>query len=189
MSELLKNFETVISGEVDLKEYFSTERETLTYTVISHLPMDTLLKFRSALDGKSIEESYRVIGQVVHTKTKIPIPTLDVQLWDRDISVKGDDFLGSSLTDPEGKFEIFYSLKSAGIRDFPDLELRFFDPPQPAIVNDTKIQRVNLIEVVKGKKNVKTSTYDFGQIELDYYEYDEGYKDFPYCLPSSIRHE
>jgi hypothetical protein len=118
----------------------------------------------------------------------MPIANLELELWEQDpFGLK--DYLGSGVTDKQGNFEIFYDLKAAGFGDAPDLELRIFEPTQTVIADGNKIKRKNLIEVIKGDDNVTQEVYDFGSLQISYYEYDPDYRLFSYCLPNSIRHD
>ena len=186
----MSNFiQRILSGEVSLQEYADTEKERLVYELISHLPVSSLLKVREQLKGKVVNESYKVVGKITHADSTIPIPGLEVELWDRDLfGMK--DFLGSGITVQDGSFEIFYDPKAAGLGDDPDLELRIFDPTQTVVVEGKSIRRKNLIEVIKGADNVKEAVYNFGQLSISYYEYDPDYAQyFPYCVPKSIKHD
>jgi hypothetical protein len=185
MSNFIQN---ILADEASLEAYADTEKERLVFKLISILPVSSILKVRQQLREKVVNESYTAIGIIVHTETSIPIPGLELELWDRDLfGMK--DFLGSGVTAQDGSFKIFYDQKSAGLGDAPDLELRVFDPPQTAIVDGKVIQRKNLIEVIKGSDNVQSS-YDFGVLSIEYYEYDPEYaKFFPYCIPKSIKHD
>jgi hypothetical protein len=54
--------------------------------------------------------------------TKLPIE----QIWDRDIATP-DEWLGTAVTDSDGRFDIAYDPADAGFLDVPDLELRVID--------------------------------------------------------------
>jgi Lipoxygenase len=185
MSDLIQK---VITGEVSLKQYTDTELETLTYEVLTHLPLASILKLKANLKGREIEQSRKVIGRIVHPDSDISIAGLDIELWERDpFGLK--NYLGSGVSDKTGNFEIYYDPKAAGLGDAPDLELKILDAPQTAIVDGKTIKRKNLIEVIKGDDNVTTDVYDFGVIEISYYEYDPEYRLFSYALPKSIKHD
>lgn len=185
----MSNFiQSILSDEASLEAYADTEKELLVFKLISLLPVSSLLKVGQQLRGKVVNESYTVTGKIVHTESAIPIPNLDIELWDKDLfGMK--DFLGHGITGQDGSFEIFYDPKATGFGDAPDLEIRIFDPPQISIIDGKTVKRKNLIEVIKGPDNVKNA-YDFEQIAIDYYEYDQEYaKFFPYCVPKSIKHD
>lgn len=184
----MTNFiQRILNGEVSLEEYTKTERERLVYKILTNLPLSSILKIKQELKGNVISKSRRAFGQIVHRDSLVPIPNLGLELWDRDpFGLK--DYLGSGETDTTGKFEILYDPKSGGFGDAPDLELKIFDPPQTIFINGKKSQVRNLIEVKDGSENT-TDDYDFGVVQILYYEYDPQYPLFSYCLPDSIRHD
>ncbi|MFN6567021.1 phenylpyruvate tautomerase MIF-related protein [Dendronalium sp. ChiSLP03b] len=184
MSNLIQR---IIAGEVSLEEYTKTEKERLVYNILSDLPLDSLLKIKQELKGNVIAKSRRAFGKVVHRDSLIPIPNLSLELWDRD-PFGSKDYLGIGETDKTGQFEIFYNPKAGGFGDAPDLELRIFNPPQNVVIDSKKSEVRNLIEVKNGTDNV-TDDYDFGFVQILYYEYDPQYPLFSYSLPDSIRHD
>ncbi|BBD57400.1 hypothetical protein NIES2109_01660 [Nostoc sp. HK-01] len=180
----------IITGEVSLEEYSDTEKERLLYKLLSDLPSSSILKIKQFIKGSNhdtITKSQRAFGKIVHRDSLIPIPNLSLELWDRD-PFGGKDYLGSTETDESGNFEILYDPKLAGFGDLPDLQLKIFDPPQTVYIDGKKSQVRNLIEVKNGSDNV-IGDYDFGVVQILYYEYDSEYKLFPYSLPDSIRHD
>lgn len=186
----MSNFiQRILSSEVSLEEYANTEKERLVFLLISHLPVESLLTIREQLKGNVVSQSHKAVGKIVHSHSTIPIPSLEVELWDRDLfGMK--DCLGSDVTDEQGSFEIFYDPKAAGFSDSPDFELRIFDLFQTVIFEGKTITRRNLLEVIKGSENVEQEVYDFGQLEISYYEYDPDYAQFfPYCVPNTIKHD
>ncbi|WP_017314366.1 lipoxygenase family protein [Mastigocladopsis repens] len=185
MSDLIQR---IISGEVSLKQYTDTELERLTYKVLTNLPLSELLKLKAELKGKSIEQSRKVVGKIVHSDLKTPIPNLEVELWERD-PFGFKDYLANGVTDKTGNFAIYYDPKAGGFGDAPDLELRIFDPSQTAIIEGKTSKTRNLIEVIKGDENVTAEIYEFGVLPLSYYEYDPDYRLFSYALPKSIRND
>ncbi len=184
----MSNFiQRILAGEVSLEEYTKTEKERLVYKVLSELPLASILKIKQELKANVVAKSQRTFGKIVHCKSLIPIPNLSLELWDRDpFGLR--DYLGTGETDETGKFEIFYGPKAAGFGDSPDLELKIFDPTHTIFINGKKTQTKNLIEVKNGGDNV-TDDYDFGVVQILYYEYDPDYKLFSYSLPDSIRHD
>jgi hypothetical protein len=185
----MTNFiQSILSNEASLEAYADTEKELLVFKLISILPVSSILKVRQQLKEKVVSASYTAIGKIVHLESAIPIPGLELELWDRDLfGMK--DFLGTGITGQDGSFEIFYDPKAAGFGDDADLELRVFDPPQIVTVDGKIVKRKNLIEVIKGPDNVQ-GAYDFGKLSIAYYEYDQDYaKFFPYCIPKSIKHD
>ncbi len=67
---------------------------------------------------------FRVTGQVSVVETGIPIPSLRVRIWDRDLVF--DDDLGEVITQPDGCFEHTFERKDFddfGFEPFPDLYL------------------------------------------------------------------
>lgn len=178
----------IVSGEVSLEQYTKTEKELLAYKLLEDLPLSSILKLKQELKGNVIKQSRKAIGKIVHKDSKIPIPNLEVELWERD-PLGLNDYLGSGVTNKHGDFEIFYDPSLAGFGDVPDLDLKIFDPPQTVIIDGKTIKKRNLIEVVKGDDNVTQEVYDFGDLQLSYYEYDPVYNLFPYAVPNSIRHD
>lgn len=184
MSNLIQR---IIAGEVSLREYTTLQKERLVYKILSDLPLTSILKIKQDLKGNVSTKSQRAFGKIVHRGSLIPIPNLSLELWDRD-PFGSKDYLGCGATDQTGKFEILYDPKAAGFGEAPDLELRLFDPPQTVFIDGKKSQVRNLIEVINGSDNV-TDDYDFGVVQLLYYEYDPEYTLFSYSLPESIRHD
>lgn len=183
---LFSLLEKALSGKINK----DTLEEYIAFSIISCLPMGTIEQVKSNLAGKTIVRDRVAIGTIVHKNTNIPIPGLDVQLWDRDMPGNDNDYLGAGTTDDEGKFKIYYARKDSGRFDDPDLELKIFDPPQPAIIDGKETEKLTKIATIEGANNVKEALYDFGNIELEYYEYDPEYANyFPYCIPDSIKHE
>jgi len=179
----------LLSGQLSLEAFWKTEKERLTYMLLNRLPLESILKIKEKLRGNVVNLSHKVIGFIVHINSNIPIPNLEIELWDRDIfGLK--NYLGNGITDRDGFFQIYYDPKSAGFGDLPDLELRVFDPDQNIFIDEVVTKRKNLIDVIKGDNNVSADEYNFGIIQISYYEYDPEYNNlFPYCLPSSIRHD
>ncbi len=99
-----------------------------------------------------------------------PIHHLDVELWDKDIS-NPDDFLGGGVTDMKGRFEIWYNPADAGYMDVPDLEIRLFERKYRIDHKGNLSFTKNRITTVFGENNVKTLSFDFGSIEIPYWEY------------------
>jgi hypothetical protein len=185
----MANFiQRIVSGEVSLEQYSNTEKELLAYKILEDLPLTSILKLKEELKGKVIKQSRKVIGKIVHKDSDIPIPNLEVELWDRD-PFGLSDYLGSGVTNKHGEFEIFYDPSLAGFGDVPDLDFKIFDVPQTLIIDGKTVKKRNLIEVVKGAENVTQEVYDFGTVQLSFYEYDPEYSLFPYALPNSIRHD
>ncbi len=99
--------------------------------------------------------SHKVIGRLVLTDGRGPLPSVEVELWDRDL--RGHDFLGRGVSGPTGTFEILYDPADAGPLDRPDLELRVIEH------GDTARREVHR---VKGPDDVTALVHDFGTIEL-----------------------
>jgi hypothetical protein len=68
--------------------------------------------------------SFKVTGRITVLETGIPIPTLRVQIWDKDLLF--DDDLGEVVTHPDGSFEHTFEradFDDFGIEAYPDLYL------------------------------------------------------------------
>ncbi|MFT4624818.1 MAG: hypothetical protein ACI8PZ_003481 [Myxococcota bacterium] len=68
--------------------------------------------------------SFKVTGRVTVLETGIPVPTLRVRVWDRDLVF--DDDLGEVKTGPDGSFEHQFEREDFddfGVEPFPDLYL------------------------------------------------------------------
>jgi len=101
----------------------------------------------------------------------IPLHHMHVELWDRDTG-NPDDYLGGSITDENGFFEIFYDPDDAGTFDTPDLELRVFEERHRFDNNGNVRNKKKLIFSFPGADNVRSEVYDFGTCEIPYWEYD-----------------
>lgn len=99
--------------------------------------------------------SHKVIGRLALSGGRGPLPSVEVELWDRD--VRGHDFLGRGVTGPTGAFEIRYDPADAGAFDRPDLELRVVEQ------GDTARREVHRL---RGPDDVSALVHDFGTVEL-----------------------
>lgn len=102
---------------------------------------------------------------------KIPLHHMHVELWDRDIG-NPDDYLGSTITDYDGTFEIAYDPDDAGSFDSPDLELRVFEEQHRYDNAGYVRNKKKLIFKLDGCDDVRQEEYDFGDCEIPYWEYD-----------------
>ena len=188
MKEIKELLNKIISGEVSLAEYAELEKEKLIAKLLQNLPLESIIKIKQQLKKtKKNQLSHRAIGKIVHIDSKIPIPNLQLELYDQDpFGLR--DYLGSGETGKNGDFEIYYDPKAAGFGDAPDLQLRIFDPARTIILNGEVSQKMNLIEIIKGDDNVTKKEYNFGVREILYYEYDPNYSVFPYSREHSLKH-
>jgi hypothetical protein len=71
---------------------------------------------------------YYVRGTIVENETGTPLPGLYVRAYDKDLVI--DDFLGDTVTDGAGAFEIVFTEVQFmdAFETQPDLYLRVFDP-------------------------------------------------------------
>ena len=173
-----------------IKEYAELTKELIKFKLMGVAPMEAILKIKESMSGVR-NLNHKVFGKICHPDADggTPISGLEVELWDRDII--GDDYLGHSITDKEGNFEILYDPADAGLGDKPDFELKIFDPPVKSIIKGEPGFKRQIIEVIKGANNVKDPAFNMGTIELEYYEYEKGNKDvkFPFSRRSSIRRD
>lgn len=116
----------------------------------------------------------RVVGRLVlpmdpAVEQRLGLHNLLVELWDRDF---GEDVvLQRGTTDREGRFELWYDPNDAGVWDRPDLELRVFEVNHFYKRGTLHFQQ-KLIYTIKGAGNVTRQTYDFGECEVPYWQYD-----------------
>ena len=102
----------------------------------------------------------------------IPLHHVHVELWDRDIGTP-DDYLGQALTDNNGNFEIKYNPDDAGPLDNPDFELLIFEEQHRFDSNTKSVRnKKKLIYTFKGPDNVDQKVFDFGELEVPYWEYN-----------------
>lgn len=120
---------------------------------------------------------HRVFGRIVFEynatdSEPIPIHNLYVELWDRD-TTNPDDFLGQTATDRDGKFEIWYDPRDAGLNDLPDLDLRIYELRHKFDKNGNTVNRRKLIFTITGDDNVTSQSYDFGVCRIPLWEYNQ----------------
>ncbi len=119
---------------------------------------------------KPIEQLHKAIGQLVFSDNKKPLHNIEVELWDRDMGTPGD-YLGKSVTDDNGRFEIYYDPQKAGFQDAPDLELRLIDNRITFDSDNQLVYTNRLAYIIKGKDNVTEKQYDFGSCTVPYWPY------------------
>lgn len=90
---------------------------------------------------------FRVEGQIVEAGTERPLAGLRVQAFDKDLL--SDDFLGETVTDDEGRFEIRFT--DDDFKDLtesrPDLYLCVFAPDsETPLVDQSGTPRTNASE-------------------------------------------
>ena len=169
---------------MDFKDFKAAVAEFLKYATMRLVPMEALLKLRERAQGTR-QLTHKVRGRIAHPAGQGGgIAQLEVELWDRD--PVGDDYLGVAVTDDEGRFEIYYEPRDAGLGDKPDFELRMFDPPAVSVIDGERRIRRQIVGVIKGGDAVRTKVFDFTTIELAYFEYEPNVG-FPFSLRESIR--
>lgn len=102
-----------------------------------------------------------------------PLHHMRVELWDRDPGGT-DDYLGASVTDLEGRFEIEYRPEDAGPGDIPDLELRVMEPQHVWTAEGRPKERFTRVFTLAGPDDVEDPRFDFGDVRVPYWEYDAG---------------
>ncbi len=132
---------------------------------------------RNRRDNSNNKLTHSVQGRLVfHYKDSkgepIPLHHVHVELWDRDIGTP-DDYLGEALSDHNGVFKIKYDPDDAGPLDNPDFELLIFEEQHRFdSTNHSVRNKKKLIYTFKGPNNVDQKEYDFGELEVPYWEYD-----------------
>lgn len=126
--------------------------------------------------AKRLNLTHKVIGKLFFEYDDMdglpkPIHNIEVEIWDRDVT-NPDDFLGSSKTELDGSFEIFYDPQDAGKMDQPDLELRIFETRHKFYKDGNVRERNRMIYSILGSDNVTQEIYDFGPCKIPYWEYD-----------------
>eukprot|EP01064_Diplonema_japonicum_P012602 TRINITY_DN1_c0_g7_i1.p1 TRINITY_DN1_c0_g7~~TRINITY_DN1_c0_g7_i1.p1 ORF type:complete len:613 (+),score=213.25 TRINITY_DN1_c0_g7_i1:62-1900(+) len=124
--------------------------------------------------------THRARGRLIFSKEMNneearPIHNIFVRLFDDDgIFGKDDPMTVEGLyTDIEGRFEFKYDPKAAGTFDTPDLKLKVYER-HPRYMKDGSVQYIE-VEVTgyepQVHNNVKLSDFDFGDIEIKFWEY------------------
>lgn len=82
--------------------------------------------------------SFKVNGRIYETESGSGIPGLVVKAFDKDVIV--DDYLGETVTDSQGKFEIIYNEKDFGeaFEDNPDLYIVVKTPDRHQVLYTNK---------------------------------------------------
>lgn len=160
---------------VDLYESLSKDQQVLISNQL-RLQSELIATQENAKMAKSKNPDHRVVGTIVfeyddHEGNPLPIHNLYLELWDRD-TTNPDDFLGQTVTDHKGNFEIWYDPKDAGINDLPDLDLRVYELRHKFDKLGNVKNRRKLIYAITGDDNVTSQTYDFGLCRIPMWEYD-----------------
>lgn len=100
-------------------------------------------------------ETHKVTGTLRLDATGEPLPHIELELWDRDLT--SDDFLSRGFTDARGHFEIAYDPRRAGAFDIPDLDLR--------VIERTRTGRRE-VHRERGDDDVSALVYDFGDVRV-----------------------
>ncbi len=159
-----------------MSDFSETLKQFAKATAGTVLPLETIQNVQHSLGdsrkarriraAKRKNPSHSATGRLVFAATvdqpkPRPLPFMKVELWDRD-PLGPDDFLGSGLSDAQGRFEITYDPADAGRFDKPDLDLRIIDE---------YAGRENLLAVIEGPDDVEEQVFDFGNVPVVYYEY------------------
>ncbi len=169
---------------MSIKDLKTACAELLKYEAMGMLPMEAILKLRERAGGTR-QLTHKVLGRIAHPKGQGGgIGGLEVELWDRDLM--GDDYLGQSVTDDDGRFEIGYDPVDAGLGDKPDFELHIYDPPAEGVIDGERRVRRQIVTVLKGEDDIRRDVVDFSTIELPYFEYEPNVG-FPFSQRDSIR--
>ncbi|UJR78343.1 lipoxygenase family protein [Sandaracinus amylolyticus] len=163
-----------------MSDFVKLVRELVAFEALGHAPLDALLKLRDRLRGNG-DRTHTVRGRIVHPGGK-PIRGLVVELWD-DHVVRGDDFLGETETQEDGRFEIAYAPM-----DDTSIVLRLYEPPQVFSSGGQRRERRVQIERIRGPRQSRQIDVDLGDHELAYYEYESKIA-FPYTSRESIRRD
>eukprot|EP01059_Diplonema_ambulator_P037037 TRINITY_DN95_c0_g1_i12.p1 TRINITY_DN95_c0_g1~~TRINITY_DN95_c0_g1_i12.p1 ORF type:complete len:621 (+),score=313.37 TRINITY_DN95_c0_g1_i12:49-1863(+) len=100
-----------------------------------------------------------------------PLHNMKVKLFDDDVGP--DTLLAEAMTDMEGRFKFTYDPKAAGWLDTPDLKVMVYEV-QPQYDKEKKLVTTDV--PVTGYEpevhnNVPLARFDFGDIEVKYWEY------------------
>ncbi|WP_107669085.1 lipoxygenase family protein [Cyanothece sp. BG0011] len=130
----------------------------------------SIVQLKEQKFNKPLDQLNKVTGKLVFSDTNKPLHNIQLELWDRDIGRPGD-YLGTGITDYDGKFIIYYDPKSAGFLDTPDLELRLLDNRIAFDSDDQPVPTYRIAYIIKGPDNVKQKEYDFGTCSVPYWLY------------------
>ncbi|MEQ8463114.1 lipoxygenase family protein [Coleofasciculus sp. E1-EBD-02] len=142
--------------------------QVLKLRLINKSSVQQKLKKKAA---KQRSQLSKVVGQLVFSDTQNPLHNIEVELWDRDIGTP-EEYLGKSVTDRNGYFEIYYDPDQAGFKDKPDLELRVIEIRSSFDTNNELVLAKRLAYTIKGPDNVTQKEYDFGTCTVPYWLYN-----------------
>ena len=119
---------------------------------------------------KPLDQLSKVKGKLVFSDSNKPLHNIQLELWDRDIGTPAN-YLGTSITDYNGQFTIYYDPAKAGFLDTPDLELRLLEHRITFDSNNEPVSTYRIAYIIKGSDNVKQKEYDFGTCTVPYWLY------------------
>lgn len=126
-------------------------------------------------EGRAATQTRTAVGRLLFLRDgasgPIPLHHMRVELWDRDPGGVGD-YLGAARTDLEGRFEVHYDPRDAGLGDIPDLELRVLEPQHAWGADGTPVERYQRVFTQVGPDDVEVPRYDFGDLRVAHWEYD-----------------
>lgn len=160
---------------VDLYESLSEKQQLLISNQI-RLQIEVVSKQEDQKKATAKNPNHRAFGRIFFEYNgvdgkPIPIHNLYLELWDRD-TMNPDDFLGQTMTDSEGRFEIWYDPDDAGFNDLPDLDLRVYEMVNKFDKLGNIKSRRKLVYSIMGDDNVTAVDYDFGDCRIPLWEYD-----------------
>ncbi|WP_197480079.1 lipoxygenase family protein [Anabaena sp. 4-3] len=130
----------------------------------------SIVEVREQKFDKPLEQLHKATGKLVFSDTNKPLHNILLELWDRDIGTPGD-YLGTGITDYDGRFTIYYDPAKAGFLDTPDLELRLLDNRISFDNDNQPVSTYRIAYTIKGDNNVSQKEYDFGTCTVPYWIY------------------
>ncbi len=110
-----------------------------------------------------------------------PLPDIAIELWEREPSGAGT-VLAYGVTDTSGGFDLAWHLQPARFGDLPDLRLVVLEVGP--VLHGT-LTRV-VAEIVDAPENAAMEGYDFGNVEVGWYEYHPDFR-FAYADYATVR--